>query len=67
LTWRSDIGESIQERRIALGMSTSRLAEKVGTSARTIRRMELGQTMGPSVLDEVLEVLGMCLVVEVVG
>ena len=52
-----EIGYSIKERRLELGMTQAQLAEAAGVSKRCLWSMELGQNSGVQ-LDKLTSVLG---------
>lgn len=56
-----EIGYSIKEKRLGLGMTQAQLAEAAGVSKRSLWSMELGQNSGVQLdkLTSVLNVLGL--------
>ncbi len=66
MTWRTDIGEQVRDRREALGLTQRQLGARAGVCPRSISRIERGEAMTMRTLDEILRVLGCYLVVEVV-
>lgn len=62
-----DLGHALQQRRKALGMSKSELAEKAGKVREVVYRLEAGQDTTVSSLMAVLSALGMAMHLEPVG
>lgn len=62
-----DLGYALQQRRKALGMSKSELAEKAGKVREVVYRLEAGQDTTVSSLMAVLSALGMAMRLEPVG
>lgn len=56
-----NIGETIRNRRTALGVTQERLAQISGIGLRTIREIEKGNPRSLSILIKVADVLGLTL------
>ena len=62
-----ELGRQLRERREALGMSKSELAEKAGKVREVVYRLEAGQDTAVSSLISVLGVLGLAMRLDRVG
>ncbi len=65
LTWASDLGKRIRDRRVSFGLTQAELAETVGCSRLTIIEIESGKpTSRLATLIQVMQTLGLQLRVE---